>query len=320
MRERSLLTLYILDILTHHASEKKRITQIDLARYLSEEYRIDISRKTLGIYVNELVADGYVMKDHGLYRINTFDDHEIRVLIDGVLFGKHVSSEDAKILIDKLKDMSYLSIKNRVKHVCYLERINRTQNEHLYEIIDLIDEAIEQEKRIRIVGCKYGIDKKLHETHDTIVDPYYLITDQSRYYLVCYAGRGDDLENRRLDRISHVEILDEYRRPLQTFKKYQNGFDLSRYVNEHIYMFHGSSEVVILKIRQEAIGDFIDWYGMNYELLDIDDETLTISFSVNVNAFYYWALQYGSSAYVIRPESLRTRIREGLLTILENYQ
>lgn len=320
MRNKSLLDIYILQILNEHACEKKRMTQKELEEYLLEEYEIEISRKTLGLYVNELADAALIVKEHGLYRVNDFNDHEIRLLIDGVLFGKHVPAHDARELIRKLKNISYLSIKDRVKHVCYVERLNRTANDKLYEIIDLIDEAIEQEKRIRIMGCKYDRNGQLYDTHESVVDPYYLVTEQSRYYLICYAGRNDDLENRRLDRISHVEILEEHRMPITDIRKYRNGFDLSRYIREHIYMFQGTSEIVVMAIDQDHIGDFIDWYGADYTLIRQEEEQLVISFSVNTNAFYYWALQYGGVATVLKPESFRRRIREGLKAILKRYQ
>ena len=68
-----------------------------------------------------------------------------------IQFGQHIPQKDAEQLISKLKQFSYKSLSNRVKHVCYLESMNHTQNNHLYKIIDTIDEAIEKKRKIEIV-------------------------------------------------------------------------------------------------------------------------------------------------------------------------
>ena len=90
-----------------------------------------------------------------------------------------------------------------------------------------------------------------------MVDPYYLVTEKNKYYLICYSGRNNDVENRRLDRISKVKILAEPRIPINRLEKYRNGFDLGKYMKEHIYMFSGQSIPVVIKINRERIGDLL---------------------------------------------------------------
>ena len=40
----------------------------------------------------------------------------------------------------------------------------------------------------------------------------------------------------------------------------------------------------------------------------------------NLNATYYWALQYGELAEIVEPASLRNRIKNGLESMLEKYK
>lgn len=319
MREKGLIDVYILEILEKHTGSNRKLTQKQIQHYLEEEYRLPVTRKTLSGYLSELRNEGYIQGQRGICKTGIFDDHELRLLIDGVLFGQHIPQEDANRLIEKLRNFSYDSMKNRVRHICYLEEINRTRNEKLYEMIDLIDEAIGRNRKIEITPCIYGVDGKLHDKEKVVVDPYYLVTEKNHYYLVCYAGRNEDLENRRVDRISHIKILRESRMPITELKKYTQGFDLASYMREHIYMFSGDSSLVLLKIQKQSISDFIDWYGTKYSVVEQDEDFMTIRIRVNENAAYYWALQYGSVVEILKPEMLRRRLRDGLREMLIKY-
>lgn len=319
MRRMGLIDIYILEILEKYADKQHRLSQSQILFYLENDYRLTLTRKTLSGYLEELRDNGYIIGRRGISKVNKFEDNELRLLIDGVLFGQHVPQKDAYGLIQKLKSLSNNSLKYRVKHICYLENINHTPNQKLYEIIDSIDEAIERNCKVELTICACDKDGKLYSRGKRIVNPYYMVTERNRYYLICYAERNNDLENRRLDRISHAAILNERRQPITDLKKYAQGFDLAAYMREHIYMFSGDSLQVVLRIQQQNIGDFIDWYGMNFRVLEDNEETITVRIKVNENAVYYWALQYGGIAEVIKPEKLRERIKVGLKEMLDKY-
>lgn len=320
MRKKALIDIYILEILKEHSSTENRLTQKQIAYYLDSEYNLNVARNTLAGYLNELREDGYIAGQRGVYIINEFRDNELRLLIDGVMFGKHIPKNDANALINKLKKQSAYSLRNRIKHICYLEDINRTDNERLYEIIDLVDEAIEQNCKIEITQCSYHSDGKLYDWGSTVVDPYYLVTEKCRYYLICNTGRSDDLDIRRIDRISKVRILKEKRTPINRIDRYSKGFDLGEFLKEHIYLTYGESLRIKIKIVKKRIGEFIDWFGTDYRTIDEDNEYVTISIKANENAVYYWALQYGEIVEVIAPERFRERIRCGLEKMLERYK
>lgn len=319
MRKNGLISIYILEILEKYSCSRAKITQTDIIRYLDRDYNINVTRKTLSTYLQELREGGYITGKRGICKVNRLDDNELRLLIDGVLFGQHIPQKEAEQLISKLKQFSYKSLSNRVKHVCYLESMNHTQNNHLYKIIDTIDEAIEKNRRIDIVYCSYDTDGKLHNREAKTVDPYYMVTEKSRYYLICYAGRNNDVENRRLDRIANAKILNEPRTPITDLAKYSNGFNLGKYMQEHIYMFSGESVYARIKIKNKYIGDFIDWFGRDYKVVERAEDYIIVRIKVNENAVYYWALQYGDKAQVLAPEALRQRIIVGLKGILEWY-
>ena len=142
-KERTLLDIYILEILEKYASKDKPMMQTTLIKKLADyPYEIEVARNTLSAYLKKLRDDDRIRGKRGVYKPGLFDDHELRLLIDGVLFGQHIPKEIATELINKLKGMSELGLKNRVRYVQYLPSMPRTENKNLYEIIDKIDEAI----------------------------------------------------------------------------------------------------------------------------------------------------------------------------------
>ena len=61
---------------------------------------------------------------------------------------------------------------------------------------------------------------------------------RQHYYLVGNHENYDDMSTLRVDRIAHVTVLNERRKPLREIKGYQQQrtFNVSQYVKEHIYM------------------------------------------------------------------------------------
>lgn len=320
MRQNALIGVYILELVKKYASADYKITQEQLQYYLERDYSISITRKTLSGYISELREADYIVGERGIYGRRYFSDSELRLLIDGVLFGQHVPKENAYVLIKKLKDLSSVSMKNRIKHIYYLEGIRHTDNSSLYSILDSIDSAIEKRKQIEITQCSYNIKGELMDRHKSIVSPYYIVASRSMYYLICYAGRFDDVENRRIDRISSVKILSDKAVDLKDIGNYkQCPFNLAGYMKEHIYMFSGSSEWITMRVEKNAIGEVIDWYGKEYQVINENEESVTIRMYANCNAAYYWALQYGAKVEVLKPLTLRNRIKDGLMNMIQKY-
>lgn len=270
-KERKLLDIYILEILEKQASKDKPMLQSTLMEKLADyPYEIEVTRNTVSSYLQKLREDNRIKGKRGVYKPCLFDDHELRLLIDGVLFGQHIPKEIAKDLIDKLKGMSELGLKNRVRHVHYLPSMPRTENKNLYEMIDKIDEAIQGNCKIRVKRCYYDADKRLVPIEgEYVLDPYYLVTEKSRYYLICQMEKngiiGKGLVNLRVDRFWNVEILrNKPAIDIRKIDKYRNGFRLDEYMREHLYMVTGETVNVTMKLLKKNIGDFIDWYGKNF--------------------------------------------------------
>ena len=76
LREKSLIDIYILEILEKYSSSKNRLNQKDIICYLDKDYNIKVSRKTLSGYIGELKERKYVVGERGLYLNRLFSNVE----------------------------------------------------------------------------------------------------------------------------------------------------------------------------------------------------------------------------------------------------
>lgn len=329
MRKSELIDIYILEILEKYAHKDHKITQNKIIELLNDEYGVECTRNTLSKYLSALREEGRIAGERGVYKVNKFSDEELRLLIDGVLFGQHIPADDAKTIIKKLKALSELGLKDRVKNVYYVEGFNRTQNKRLQEMIDTIDSAIQHSKKLRVVQAGFDIENHTitNSGRELLVDPYQLVTEKSHYYLICFVEdvngkgyHGKDLENLRIDRWWSVEETNIRRKKIETIPGYEHGLKLDKYMREHIYMWTGASERVTFRIQNYNVRDFVDWFGTEYRLIKTDEEYTEVSIKANVNAIKFWALQYGGVATVLKPESLRKDILKSIKDMYDRYQ
>ena len=125
----------------------------------------------------------------------------------------------------------------------------------------MIDEAIENEKRIEFKYNKYGDDKKLHFSASHLVSPYQMILHNQRYYLMAFNHKWGHIQYFRMDRITDVEIVNEVRKPLKSIQGYSSGIDYKRLATSMPYMFFDEPERVQFIADAWAIDQVIDWFG-----------------------------------------------------------
>ena len=96
-------------------------------------------------------------------------------------------------------------------------------------------------------------------------------------------------------------------------------FDISKYINDHIYMFGGD----IIEAKVEVIADFgiihvKDWFGDSARIRKENGKTYAYIKSDD-KALFYWALQYQEYVIVLEPYSLKQKIINTLGKSINNY-
>ena len=155
---KKMLIMNILDILKRYTDEDHRLSQKEIMDILEREYDMKVERKAVKRNLLNLIDYGYHVEYSESVRINKkgeeeivytdwylerdFSDAELRLLIDSLLFSRHIPYSQCKMLIEKLENLSNRYFKSRVKHIQTLPD-NELPNRQLFYTIEILDQIQE---------------------------------------------------------------------------------------------------------------------------------------------------------------------------------
>lgn len=326
---KKMLVMNIYNILKDYSDAEHPLTQKNIIDILRKDYDMEVERKAVKRNLELLEDCGFNIRHESIERIGKsgeteelctnwyllrdFSDPELHFLIDSLMFEKNVPSGFLRDVIGKLTNLSGKYFRHKVP------RFKRKHNNYDFFLnVELIYEAIEKGKQIAFRYNQYDTDKKLHpirgengKPKEYVVDPYRMVMNGGKYFLLGREQGTSVIENYQADRITGIRILDT---KLKKVKEIEKSFDLSEYVAEHIYMFSGCSERVVFRANRIILSDIVDWFGENVDFIEADEEYVTASVKVNSKAMKYWAIQYMKYVTVISPIELK----EEICTIMEN--
>ena len=325
MSDKKLTLFYVLDILKEHTDKNHLLTQAEINKKLNILHEIELDRKTISSHIQLLIDYGYdivqVPKKGYYLDKRDLDENQIKFLIDAVYSSKMLTGDAAKEISKKL--YSNLSIHEQ-KDFTYIHKstdINRSSVD-IFENIEIITKAIQEQKKICFKYLKFDkkgnlVEKKVDQKY--YVSPYYLVNNFSKYYLICSYSKSDRHINYRVDFMKDIEILDKEIRPYSDVPSLGAGFNISKHLNDHIYMFAGDVIHARVELDEKGVTYVKDWFGSNATIMEIDDK-IYASIKSNEEAFFYWVLQYVKHVKVIEPKSMVDRIVETLEESLGKYK
>ena len=335
------LSFAILEILRQYTDAEHRLNQNEIAEILEHEYHIRADRKSIKRNLTALWEMGFpidfeetrrmypnkdgVMEEsfiqHDFYIDREFTDAELRLLIDSLLFSKHIPYNQCKELVEKLEGLSNRYFKSRVRFISTFQE-TRPRNNQVFYNIEIIDEAIAEGKQVAFVYNEYGTDKKLHprRTREYIVNPYQMAATNGRYYLIGNYDKYNDLANYRIDRITDIRLLDTPVKPVRQVAGMQNGLYLPQHMAEHVYMFSGESVPVTFRMKKSILNDMIDWFGSGITFSRETEDEVTARVTVNRSAMRYLAEQYCRFIRILSPTDLAETIKTDLQEALKSYE
>ncbi|MDD6414181.1 MAG: WYL domain-containing protein [Blautia sp.] len=322
---KKLVILYILDILQKYTDEEHRLSQKEIQNILKREYEMTVDRKAVKRNLLNLIeygsnieyrevsrkdifrkkdsvsykgtsdfADQEISEDDLLwtdfYLKQKFTNEELRLLIDSLLFSKHIPYSQAKELIKKLESLSNIYFKSCSQYI-YPLPVERTDNKQVFYNIAILDDAIRKKKKVLFEYAEYHTDKKMHlkkredgSVREYIITPYQMAVQEGKYYLICNYDKYDDISNYRVDRIRNIQILEEKGKPFETLKwSGHQPMNLNEYMKEHVYMYSSENAFVKFRIVKAMISDVIDLFGKGVNFSEETDTHVSVSVHVNGN-------------------------------------
>jgi len=317
--------LCILKVLEEFSDENHPLTQADIIKKIYNQYGLELERKSISVNIDSL-------KDFGLDIVKTekgcylgerkLEPSEVSFLIDAVFSSKSINSKRSRELAEKLSQFLSVYDRKKYKYICKADEIIRTNNQQLFYTIDVLNEAIEKGKKVEFNYNRFYFNKDVNEEKSKkkyVINPYFLINNQGKYYLVCNYDYYNEIANYKVELISNIKILDKDVKPITNLKGCENGVDMAKYANENIYMFHNKTINATLKIDEEYSAEFVyEWFGKNARFYQKNNITFA-DVTANEQALIYWCLQYGETIELVKPVETRELIKQKISQINNRY-
>jgi predicted DNA-binding transcriptional regulator YafY len=320
---KKLSILYTLQVLRDYSDENHLLSQNDIVIKINNIYGMTCERKSIATNIDSLIDFGYdiVKTNAGSYLASReFEPSEIRFLVDAVFSSKSINSKHARELSKKLSEFLSVYQRKQYKYVYKSDELNRTDNKELFFNIDIINEAIEKNKQIEFDYIKRTYKGDKVKKYPYKVNPYCLINNQGKYFLVCNYDYFDNIGNYKLEKIHNIKILDTPIKPATQVKGFENGLDIAKYANENIYMFSTNSTKATVKIYSESATAYVEeWFGKNASLYE-KENSIFADITANETSLIYWCLQYGEDIELLSPKDTRDKIKEIVKQINKRYK
>lgn len=317
--------LYLLKLLKEHTDEDHTLSTTQLCNMLKEEYGLDTFRTTIKSDIEILQKAGYSIQStrstQNLYNYieRDFDVPEVKLLIDAVMSSKFITKAKSDKLAAKLTELAGPYKACELKRNLVVDGRIKPENEHIYLIVDAINEAINNKKKISFQKTEYNVkkDQVLHHGGETyIFSPYSLVWDGDFYYVVGYSDKYQGVGSHRVDRIyKRPEVLNE------EAVSPPKGFDINSYVNSMFRMYDAERFEVELQVDNSLMDAIIDKFGQDVTTYACDQKSFRVVATVAVGTvFYNWIFGFNGKVKIKAPDIVRDEYRNLVLAAVQSIK
>lgn len=323
LEPKKLALLRILQILEDETDKEHPYTQAQIIKRLAEKYDITVERKAVGRNLSLLKEAGFGIentKAGSFFDDRTFEQSELRLLVDSILCSRYINKKHSEDLIEKIVALGGKNFKSHVKHIYSVGKWSKSDNIEFFYNIEIADEAIETAKQITFHYNKFDETARLKKTYRQIVSPYQMILHNQRYYLMAYNEYWKNMAFYRMDKITDVEILDKPQTPIRSVPGYKNGIDYKDLATSRPYLYADKAEKIVVACDKALMDDVVDWFGNGVSVRKGNEGQIVVTLYASKDAMLYWALQYGRRAKVLEPADLVQKIKQTLEDVLKSYE
>lgn len=282
-----------------------------------------VDRRTLYRDIDSLIeSDVDIVKTSRGYYIHShpFSVPELRLLHDAILSCACISSEKTRALLSKLGKLT-----NEHDETKFLPPRDdlpsyKSQNESLYDLIDILQTAIQNQKIIQFSYIKetfQDINMRKYE-----VSPYQLLWKNGYYYLIANISCYQTLTHFRIDRIQQIYSTRKHARPLQQLTDGHTLIDASEYFKHHVNMGNGGKiETISLRCANHLYDNVIHTFGRKgVRFQKSGKQTFQFETKTAINkGLISWIAQFGRDIEVLGPRHLRQHVYRYLVYAAQRY-
>lgn len=298
--------LYLRDYLQKNTDEMHPASVSELIDFLAGQgiraERKSIYDDMLALYEYGLQVEYRRKKPSGYYVAQRdFELSEVKFLIDAVLSSRFLTPEQSDALVKKLANLSGRYRASLLRRQIVLAGRVKSDSDDALAHVDLLHEAIEQNRQITFRYFDWGVDRRKHfRSESYTASPYALLWDDENYYLIAH-GERHGLTHYRVDKMEHIRLTDT---PRVVTEETRN-FDPSAYSKAVFGMYRGRLERVKLRFERSLAGVVIDRFGRDIMLIPDGEKHFTFTAEVSVSPnFLGWLAGFGGRASVLFPAAV----------------
>jgi len=348
------IIINILNILRKYTDREHTLSQKDIVDKMLSEYEMEVNRKTVKRNIDELMEMGYDIEYREVprtsfdkktgeeveaniisdYYINReFDDSELRVMITSILAARNMRYKNKKDIVRKLEQQSSIHFKKQTTSLSPSSNDENINND-IFLAIEVIEEAMRENKQIYINYADYKTDKKLHMRPTSWdpdlpkryrINPYYIVNNEARLYLICSTSNQDGvhLNTYRLDKIKNPKIIDDSNIvPKSEVKELGQDFNLSTFMANNFIMVPSDPITFTMRINKKMfLNELFDTFTGDFEFFDDDKDGdfVSVRATAGYNSIKIWAVRFAEGVKILSPQNLVDDVKNTLRKALENY-
>lgn len=315
--------LKLLEMLRQETDEEHPLPTSAICSKLGE-MGISCERRTLTkdiAVLNELgyeVMWSWVGKEKGYYiEDRSFTVPEIKILIDAVQAASFITDKKTAELIDKIAELggSHKADILKSNMVCFNTR--KHSNESIYYNVAFIEEALQQQLKLsfRYFDLNENGEKVYRrDRREYIVEPVALVFNEDNYYLMAYSAKYDGTANYRVDRMDHVEVVEEH--ISEKARELRGGLD--DYTEQVFKMYGGQQEDIVLEFDAKLIGVVYDKFGEDTKMIRSSDDKCVATVRVQISpVFWGWLFQFAGQMRILSPDTVIAEYKKHAAMIKE---
>lgn len=312
-------------IMLEKTDDEHYITMPEILSAL-KEYDITADRKTIYADLKDLEQFGIEIEGEPVgnkyhYHVisRSFELPELKLLVDAIQSSKFITARKTNSLIKKLETLVSKYDAAKLQRQVYVSGRIKTMNESIYYTVDAIHNAISENKKIQFQYYQWNVKKEMELRHGGAyyhISPWGLSWDDENYYMIGYDSEANLIKHFRVDKMLHIQMMDEKREGKEHFKK----MDMADYAKKSFGMFGGKEQNVKLKVANYLVGVMIDRFGKDIMMIPADDQHFTMHVDVHVSGqFFGWIMSLGEGVKIIGPDEVVDQMRQEIRRLNGQY-
>lgn len=335
IRDKGLRMLELKDFFTKYTDEDYEIGINELVEKFSD-YMVEKYKENFEVTDETLISDIKLLNFYG-FEVNVnvnkygkkmysnisklFDKQEITLILNEISSSKFLCEKDIAIIEEKISSTISEKLKVKLKNFNKINKSLKTQNSKVKYSLFNINDAVERKKTVTFKYNGYFVEndkictRPKHGIKKYEIEPYGLAISSNKCYFI-----GKDLLDEGQIKHFRVDLLDDVQIGKKEISSRCN-FDMEAHLNRSFNMYAGGPiEKVKLKVNKAIINNIVDYFGIDKEIEEIDENYFFIESELYINSgLVSWILRFGENIEVIQPEMLKNRVKEKIKKLYSLY-